>query len=302
MQILKDMHIDFLKHRITALAVSIVLIIAGIVSLSVKKGPDLGIDFTGGTIVQVKFEQPVSMDLIRQVLTEADYEGFGLQSFPKTNSVLIKIKKSDTAAAQIGDTVQKILSEQVTGNPLVMERIEFVGPVVGRYLIRQTLLAIVFSMIGIILYVGFRFKSGVWGVAGVVALLHDVFIVLGVFSMFNKEITLTIIAAFLTIAGYSVNDTIVIFDRIRENIRLMRKESLYTIMNQSLNETLSRTMMTSITTLAVVTALFIFGGDVIHDFAFGLIIGIFVGTYSSIFVATPLVYVWQNYLDAGSKR
>lgn len=288
--------------RRPAFVLSIGLVLAGCVSLVVQKGPNLGIDFTGGTIVQIAFEKPQSIDEVRSVLDGEGIAGFNLQSFVKTNSILIKIKRSEKPSAIIGDMMQKIISEKIPANPFVMERIEFVGPVVGKHLVRQSLMAVVFSMVGIILYVGFRFKSGIWGFAGVIAVLHDVFIVLGIFSICHKEITLTVVAAFLTLAGYSVNDTIVIFDRIRENLRLMRKESLYTIMNQSLNSTLSRTMMTSLTTLAVVAGLFLFGGDVIHDFAFGLLIGIVVGTYSSIFVAVPLVYVWQTRIEEANKK
>lgn len=288
--------------RRPAFVLSIGLILAGCISLIVQKGPNLGIDFTGGTIVQIAFEKPQSIVEVRSVLVGEGIAGFNLQSFVKTNSILIKIKRSEKPSAIVGDVMQKIISEKIPANPFVMERVEFVGPVVGKHLIRQSLMAVIFSMVGIILYVGFRFKSGIWGFAGVVAVLHDVFIVLGIFSICHKEITLTVVAAFLTLAGYSVNDTIVIFDRIRENLRLMRKESLYTIMNQSLNSTLSRTIMTSLTTLVVVAGLFLFGGDVMHDFAFGLLIGIVVGTYSSIFVAVPLVYVWQTRIEEAHKK
>lgn len=288
--------------RRPAFVLSIGLILAGCISLIVQKGPNLGIDFTGGTIVQIAFEKPQSIVEVRSVLVGEGIAGFNLQSFVKTNSILIKIKRSEKPSAIVGDVMQKVISEKIPANPFVMERVEFVGPVVGKHLIRQSLMAVIFSMVGIILYVGFRFKSGIWGFAGVVAVLHDVFIVLGIFSICHKEITLTVVAAFLTLAGYSVNDTIVIFDRIRENLRLMRKESLYTIMNQSLNSTLSRTIMTSLTTLVVVAGLFLFGGDVMHDFAFGLLIGIVVGTYSSIFVAVPLVYVWQTRIEEAHKK
>ncbi len=303
MQLLKDTHIDFLKMRMGAFVLSSVLIAVGAVSLISRKGPNLSIDFSGGTMVQVAFKDPQSLEDVRTVLSENDdYFGFGLQSFPKTNSVLIRIKRSGRESAKVGDAVQALLREKIPGNPFVMERVEFVGPVVGRHLVKQAFLAIIFSMVGIIIYVGFRFKSGVWGVAGVIALLHDIFIVLGIFSVMNKEISLTIVAAFLTLAGYSVNDTIVIFDRIRENIRLMRKESLHDIMNQSLNGTLSRTVITSLTTIMTVLVLYLFGGEVIHDFAFGLLIGVIVGTYSSVFVAAPLVYVWQGYLDKSQRK
>ncbi|MBD3272647.1 MAG: protein translocase subunit SecF [Elusimicrobia bacterium] len=302
MQILQNTNIDFLKLRNGAFVISLVLIIAGVTSLVLKKGPNLGIDFTGGSIVQVLFDKPQSLDSIRDVLNAEGFESISLQNFTNTNSVLIKIKQSENSSAAVGDRVQEILAESFSDNPFVMERVEFVGPVVGRHLVRKALMAIIFSMVGIILYVGFRFRSGVWGIAGVVALLHDVVIVLGLFSILNKEITLTVVAAFLTLAGYSVNDTIVIFDRIRENIRLMRKDSLEKIMNHSLNGTLSRTVMTSMTTLIVVLALLIFGGEVIHDFAFGLTAGIIVGTYSSLFIATPLVYIWQTRIEHTGRK
>lgn len=297
MRLVRDTHIDFLRFRKRAFILSIVLIVTGLVSLIIKKGPNLGIDFSGGTLVQLSFEKLQSLDQVRSVLDEEGFLGFGLQRFSKHNSILIRIKKSEKKEEMAGDAIQRIIREKIPDNPFVMERVEFVGPVVGRHLVNRALWAVILSMIFIVIYVGFRFKSGIWGIAGVAALFHDVFIVLGIFSVMNKEITLTVVAAFLTLAGYSVNDTIVIFDRIRENIRLMRKESLYEIMNQSLNGTLSRTVMTSLTTLLAVLALFLFGGEVLHDFAFGLLFGIIVGTYSSIFVATPLVYMWQMRIE-----
>jgi preprotein translocase SecF subunit len=165
-----------------------------------------------------------------------------------------------------------------------------VGPRIGKYLTNRALLAIILSLSGIIIYVAFRFKSPVWGISAVIALLHDVFIVLGLFCIFDKEITLTVIAAVLTLAGYSVNDTIVIFDRIRENLSLMRKETLNKIINTSINQTLSRTAITSLTTEFVLLSLFFLGGEVIHDFSFVLLFGVVIGTYSSIFIASPIVY------------
>ncbi|MFN3967222.1 MAG: protein translocase subunit SecF, partial [Endomicrobiia bacterium] len=177
----------------------------------------------------------------------------------------------------------------------IIERTEFVGPSIGRHLTKRAIYAILLSLLGIIIYVGIRFKSTVWGVSGVVALAHDVFITIGLFSVLNKEINLTVIAALLTLAGYSINDTIVIFDRIRENLSLLRKEPLEKIINTSINQTLSRTIITSLTTELVVIALFFFGGKVIHDFSLAFLFGCIIGTYSSIFVASPMVLEWINY-------
>lgn len=284
-------HFDFLKSRKTFFWVSAALALAGLVSLILKGGPRLGIEFTGGTLIQVRLEKPMSLEAMRQVLAQGQFAA-ELQSIPSTNSFIIRIAGEAAKTQEVSERLREHLQQSLIENPYVLERAEFIGPAIGRHLMRQALLAIVLSLGGIIVYVAFRFKSGIWGFAGVLALAHDVFITVGLFSVFNREITLTVVAALLTLAGYSINDTIVIFDRIRENLRLSRKEPLYQLVNRSLNETLSRTIITSLTVFLVLLALFFFGGEVIHDFSFALLFGVVIGSYSTLFIATPLVYSW----------
>ncbi|MBN1621184.1 MAG: protein translocase subunit SecF [Endomicrobiales bacterium] len=301
MEILKKMNIDFIGQRRLFFIVSVVVILSGAISLLVKGGPNLGIDFKGGILLQLAFEKQMNMDDLRSTLNESDIIGYELQS-SDNNSVIIRIKKADFNAEGFARKVVKTLSEKYPDNKVEIERSEYVGPAIGHHLVKQAFFAIIFSLLGIIVYVAFRFHSGLWGIAGVLALAHDVFIVIGIFSIFNKEITLTVIAAILTLAGYSINDTIVIFDRIRENLRMLAKSDLPTVINSSINQTLSRTVITSLTSFLVVLALFLFGGEVIHDFAFALVIGIIVGTYSSIYIASPLVYEWELYRKRREKR
>ncbi|MBN1823567.1 MAG: protein translocase subunit SecF [Endomicrobiales bacterium] len=268
------------------------MILAGAVSLVLKGGPNLGIDFKGGVLLQLSFSQSMDLDTLRGTLTSGGIDGFELQSTSR-DWIIIRVKKTDITQDELSEKLLAILKEKFPDITVNIESTEYVGPAVGRHLFKQAFFAIIFSLLGIIVYVAFRFHSGIWGTAGVLALAHDVFLVLGLFSILDKEITLTVVAALLTLAGFSINDTIVIFDRIRENTRLLVKEELGNIINRSVNETLSRTIITSLTVFFVVLTLFLFGGDVIHDFAFALLIGVVVGSYSTIFVASPIVYEWQ---------
>jgi preprotein translocase subunit SecF len=298
---LKKMNIDFVNKRKLFFMISASLILIGAVSLFFVRGLNLGIDFKGGILIQMLFEKQMNMDDLRSTLSSEGIEGFELQS-SENNSVIMRIKRSDFNAEGFSKKISNLFTEKYPDNPMEIERTEYVGPAIGRHLVKQAMFAVVFSMFGIIFYVAIRFHSGLWGIAGVVALAHDVFIVIGIFSILDKEITLTVIAAILTLAGYSINDTIVIFDRIRENIRMLAKEDLATVINKSINQTLSRTVITSLTSFLVVLSLYLFGGEVIHDFAFALLIGIVVGTYSSIYIASPLVYEWETYRKIREKR
>ncbi len=293
MQLFQEFNIDFLKKRWIFFAISIVLVLVGIVSL-ISKGANLGIDFRGGTMLELTFANPVSVAEIREALNSHNLTGSEIQDFTEDNRVIIRVKKGKDITIQTSQRIQKALMEGLKDNNFVIDRDEMVGPSVGNYLMKRARGAIFWSFIGIIIYVAFRFKSGIYGMAGVIALIHDVFIVFGVLSLANKEITLTVIAALLALAGYSINDTIVVYDRIRETTRLRRKDTFYDIVNRGINSTLSRTMITSLTTFLVVSSLFFFGGSVIHDFAFTLLFGIIIGTYSSIAIAAPLVYEWET--------
>jgi len=293
-QILQNVNVDFIGKRYLFFGVSVSLILIGLVSFLVRGGLNLGIDFKGGILMQISFAQTVNIDDIRSKLTAASISSFELQS-AQGNTIIIRAKSTDIDAEAFAKNIQGVLGAAYASNTVTLDRTEYVGPAVGRHLVKQALSAILFSLLGIILYVAVRFHSGIWGMAGVIALAHDVVIVLGMFALFNYEVSLTIVAAILTLAGYSINDTIVIFDRIRENRRLMSKEDFGVIINKSVNQTLPRTFNTSATTFAVVLALYFFGGAVIHDFAFALLVGIIVGTYSSVYVASPLVYEWEVY-------
>lgn len=294
MQLFGKTHIDFVGKRWIGFVLSLALLAAGITSLVMKGGPKLGIDFTGGILMQVKFTQAVPTEDIRSTMDQAGYKGTEIQDIINSSSVIIRIPKSNLAVTEEVKKIQDILNAKWGAQGLTVERTEMVGPKVGAQLSKQASLALFWSWIAIIVYVGFRFKSTVHGVAGVIALVHDVLVVLGIFSILNKEITLTVIAAFLTIVGYSINDTIVVYDRIRENMRLLRDKTLGEIINISINDTLSRTIITSLTVVIALVALFFWGGEVIHDFALAMLIGVIIGTYSSIAVASPLVYEWET--------
>ncbi|OGS24328.1 MAG: protein-export membrane protein SecF [Elusimicrobia bacterium RIFOXYB2_FULL_48_7] len=293
MRLLKNANIDFISKRHTFFAISAALILITVVSILMHKGLNLGIDFTGGLLVEVKFTAPLQLESIRKALNDSGVTSFELQSFPSKNSIHIRVQDSQSISAEkITAQIKEGLSKSEVTKDFTVERAEFVGPSVSKHLSKQATWAILLSFVGIIAYVAFRFKSPIWGIAGVLALVHDVVITIGLFSLFDREITLNVVAALLTLAGFSINDTIVIYDRIRENISLLRKESLANILNISVNQTLSRTIITSLTVEMVLLTLFFFGGDVIHDFSLALLFGCIIGTYSTVFVASPLVYEW----------
>lgn len=294
MQLFKKTNFDFIGKRYPAFVLSSILLLSGIVSLVIKGGPKLSIDFTGGTLVQLGFQQSITMGDLREFLKTAGYPDAELQDIPEAKSVIIRVAQSQTSAVLLGQQMQKLIQDKFPGSQPVVQRAEYVGPAVGRALADQAFWAIVWATILIIVYVAFRFRSTLWGVCSIAALVHDVLSVVGLFSILNKEISVTVVAGILTLAGYSMNDTIVVYDRMRENLRLSKKETLGEIINRSVNETLSRTIMTSMTVAITVAVLFFFGGIVIHDFAFAMLWGVFVGSYSSIFVAAPIIYEWQS--------
>jgi preprotein translocase subunit SecF len=386
MRILKETHIDFLGKRYLALALSTLMISAGLISLVINGGPNLGIDFAGGSQIVVRFAEPQELDAVRDVLAEAGLENASIQEFEAdSNEILIRTpgvlegQEIDTAVATVSTAMDRLtgaiatdapdlnavdrdvlvgmllranpneydLELQLEGaetayceavrpildlradigvisdwsqvealgmDPAVLDIVrdgtrlsgyaiinsESVGPQVGQDLRRQTTQAILWALVGMLAYISYRFEFK-FGVAAVIALVHDVTIALGAFSLTGREFNLPVVAAFLTIVGYSLNDTVVVFDRIRENSTALRRASLFDRINTSLNQTLSRTLLTSGTTMIVVLSLFFYGGPVINDFSFALLVGIVVGTYSSLFVASPIVYVWQQ-RDAARRR
>jgi preprotein translocase subunit SecF len=303
MQIIKpDINIDFIGRRKIVLVFSLVLILAGVASLIVKGGPNYGIDFAGGMLVQVKFEQDTTAPEIRQALADIDLGPIGVQQFGDApNEFLIRTQTTSDELTNLANQIDVVLEQTYGADTVELRRAEMVGPQVGQELRKKGMLAILYAMVGILIYVTWRFEFR-FAVGAIIALAHDVLITLGLFSIFNREIDLPIIAAFLAIIGYSLNDTIIVYDRIRENMAKNTKESLPKVINNSINQTLSRTIITSGTTLMVVLALFIFGGGVIHNFAFALLIGILVGTYSSIFVASPILIFWDDWRKKSSKE
>ena len=387
MQFFGETHLNFVGTRRTAFFVSVILILAGLVSLAIKGGPDLSIDFEGGTLVQVRFDEPIEIGRLRTVVDEAGYSGGQIQVFGDPNEYLIKVEKVDESGlasarllkalelvapgldwravsvkemppdyasgfeggnlivvaadsippieeletqlreAGIGivkatketsgslavnlpyqgveaKAAEKLKTELIAAFPdreIEIRRTETVGPKIGEELKNRTWAASVISIFGILIYISWRFEFK-FAIGAIIALIHDVVITVGIFSILNKEISLAIIAALLTIVGYSLNDTIVVFDRIRENFSLRRRESYGAMVNISINESLSRTIITSLTTLIVVLFLLFIGGEVIRDFAFALMVGILVGTYSSVYVASPILIEWQTRMAARKKK
>ena len=278
----ENLKIDFMGKRKYAVVLSAILII-GSFALLFTKGLSFGIDFTGGTLIEVAYPETAGLGGIRDVLEEVGFGDAQVQHFGTSRDVLIRIApRADRASAELSEEVLAALRNADAA--VEMRRVEFVGPQVGEELTEQGGLAVLYALIGILIYVALRFEYR-FAVGAVAALVHDVIITLGVFSLVQIEFDLTVLAAILAVIGYSLNDTIVVFDRIRENFRKMRKGTPQQVMNASINQTLSRTIMTSLTTLLVLFSLFFLGGEIIHSFALALIVGVFVGTYSSIFVA-----------------
>lgn len=289
-QILKQLDIDFLgKRRIAAIASGALLVISLLSILF--RGFNFGLDFTGGTVIELGYETPVEVAEISNRLADADVEDATVQYFGSNRDILIRIapQAGEEASAELSDRVFRLLSEGAA-TAIELRRVEFVGPQVGEELREQGGLAVLFALIGILVYVALRFEWR-FAVGAVAALMNDVLITLGVFSIFAIPFDLTVLAAVLAVIGYSLNDTIVIFDRIRENFRKMRKGTVLEISNRSVNQTLSRTIITSGTTLLVLFALYFLGGEAISGFSLALIIGVVVGTYSTIYIATAAA-VW----------
>ncbi|EFK06713.1 export membrane protein SecF [delta proteobacterium NaphS2] len=341
MQFIKPgVNVNFIGKRKIAFILSSFMILATIFLLVWRGGPNYGVDFSGGVLVQIKMAQKVSPSEIKKALKVVDLEDSIVQEFGEAGQLeyLIRIRKTEVELSSLGDRVEKAL-KAAFGDKVEIRRVEMVGPKVGKDLRQKALFAIFYSILFIAIYISGRFElkwlmsiimalclafvvyitSGLgisvtwlilialivtltlclflnlkYALGAIIAIIHDVTITVGFFALTEREISLSIIAAFLTIVGYSLNDTIIVFDRIRENVRHFRRKPFEETMNQSINETLSRTILTSGTTLIVILALFVLGGGVIHDFAFALLVGVVVGTYSSIFVASPILMIWEG--------
>ncbi|MCH7768605.1 MAG: protein translocase subunit SecF [Nitrospinae bacterium] len=287
---------DFIGRRWIAISASAVLIVIGLLTAGIR-GLNYGIDFAGGTLVELRMPRDVDIEDVRRELRGIGMGDSTIQHYGSKDEILIRMMRSPKRIEGLQGEIIKALEVVYGQGKIELRRTEVVGPQVGAALRKQAALAMAYALIGILIYITIRFEFR-FAVAAILALVHDVLITLGAFAVTNKELSLPVIAAFLTIVGYSLNDTIVVFDRIRENLKLFRRESYEAVFNRSINETLSRTILTSFTTMLVVLALFFLGGEVIHDFAFALLVGIVVGTYSSIFVASPILVFWQRLMPS----
>ncbi len=296
MELIKDTKIDFIGLRKAAFIVSAVLLLAGIFSfvmISLGKA-NLSIDFTGGTNVQVRFADKVKIGDLRHALEAGGIGDVQIQEVSGTNDYFIKTKLSDTDDEPVAGKITSILSTRLKDAKFEVLGSNMVGPGVGKSLKKYAIIAIVLALLGIIIYIAWRFTF-ISGLAATIATFHDVLVVSAVFYFLGKEFNLLVITALLTVAGYSLQDTVVVFDRIRENAAKMKaRDDFGQVINKSVNEVLGRTVVTGISTFICLIAIMIFGGDVLFDFAFALVLGLIIGTYSSIFVASPIVYAWRR--------
>jgi preprotein translocase subunit SecF len=290
-ELIKNVNIDFLGKRKLAGMISGAIILAGLVSIVLHGGPLYSIDFEGGTEIQVLFTESTSVESVRSALTEIGYGDAMIRGFGNEDEFLIHVKTATQSEEQV-NTIREALAS-IHGGSYEVRRLETVGPKIGKELRGDMISAVLIAMAGIVIYISIRFQF-MYAIGALVALTHDILITLGLFSLLNMEISLSVLAAFLFIVGYSLNDTIVVFDRVRENAKEKRHDSFLSVINLSLNQTLNRTVITSLTTLTVVLILLFFGGEVIKPFAFALTVGLVVGTYSSIFVASPVVLAWDE--------
>jgi len=295
MQLLGKTNIDFIGMKKFTFIISGIIALIGIIGIvQIGRGAaNMGIDFSGGTSMQLKFAQPLTIQAAREALAKGGVKEVELQEITGGNQLLIKMNKSEIGAGKAADNVQAILTQAFPANPFSVESSTEIGPSIGEKLKKDTLVAVALSMLGIIIYIAWRFDYK-FGVAAVAATMHDVLAIIAVFYVLDKEVNLLLITAVLTIAGYSLTDTVVVFDRIRENMHKSLKDPLSVVFNRSINEVLSRTIITSLTTFMAAISLFLFGGEVIHDFAFALVVGVLVATYSSVFVASPIVALWEK--------
>ncbi|MEC9376634.1 MAG: protein translocase subunit SecF [Candidatus Neomarinimicrobiota bacterium] len=300
MRFIKETHIDFMGKTRLAVTLSTVMILAGIASIVVKGGLNLSIDFKGGTLVAVNYTEDVDITEVRSVLANVSIDGqlfdfshAEIKHFGDESNIAVRIPsledEPDQFPQKFVDNMANAFPNRVPEdeNDFILS-IEKVGPKIGAELSGDAVMAIIWALLLILIYISFRFEFK-FAVGAIMALSHDILVTLGIFSILDYEISLAIVAAFLTIVGYSLNDTIVIFDRVRENLKALKKSTMDMVVNQSINESLSRTIITSLTTFFVVLVLFLVGGEVIHSFSFAMIIGVIVGTYSSIFVASPVI-------------
>ncbi|MGZ3514995.1 MAG: protein translocase subunit SecF [Thermodesulfobacteriota bacterium] len=295
-------HIDFIGIKKITLLISTVVILICFGSIFFHGGLKYGVDFSGGLLIQIKFSKPISISELRGALDAMGSKEAMVQAFGGENEFLIRVEKSSEELEAMSKNIQASLQQQFKDKPFEIRRAEVVGPKIGKDLKKKALWAVGLSLVAILIYVAFRFHEISYGLGGIISLFHDVIVVYGAISILGIEYSLNVMAVVLTIVGFSINDTIVIFDRVRENIKKMRKENLETIFNVSINETLGRTILTNGTVMVVVLILFFFGGPVIHDFATAMVVGMITGTYSTVYIASPVVLAWEKYVSRGRRR
>jgi preprotein translocase subunit SecF len=295
LEILGKTNIDFMGKRHVAFLFSGMMVLLGIIAVvQIGRGAaNLGIDFAGGTAVELKFEKPIRIDEARKALESQGLTNADLQEFVNDNKLLVRVKAGTTIEEKIADRIVAVFRKEFADNAFVVQSSTEIGPTIGKKLQQDALIAILISFIGIIVYIAARFEFR-FGVAAAIATFHDVLAVLGAFYLLDKEITLLVVTALLTLAGYSLTDTVVVFDRIRENLKSRRRDSTESIINNAINQVLSRTIVTSLTVVLVLIPLTIGGGAVLHDFSLALLSGVIFGTYSSVFVASPLLVLWPG--------
>ncbi len=294
-EIVGKTNFDFMeKRKYTFIASGVMVFIGCVAVFQIGWGTaNLGIDFAGGTAVQLRFDKPMPIDQARDALLQGGLGEADLQEIVRENKLMIRVKDSNTIEEEVADRIVKVFEDAFSDNKFLVDSSVEIGPTIGKKLQTDALVAIFISIIGIILYVAARFEIR-FGIAAALATFHDVFVVLGIFYILDKEITLLVVTALLTLAGYSLTDTVVVFDRIRENLRIRRRQPVNQVINAGINQVLSRTMITTLTIVLVLIPLTFFGGEVLHDFSLALLIGVLVGTYSSIFVASPILVVWTG--------
>lgn len=295
LEILGKTNIDFMGKRRFSFLFSGIMVVLGLMAvIQISRGAaNLGIDFVGGTAVQLKFDQAIRIEEARKILEENGLANAELQEFGQENKLLIRLKTSTTLEEKVAERVVAVFTKEFPSNHFVVDSSMEIGPAIGQKLQQDALIAVLISFAGIIFYVAARFELR-FGIAAALATFHDVLAVLGAFYILDKEITLLVVTALLTLAGYSMTDTVVVFDRIRENLRLRRRDSEETIINNAINQVLSRTIVTSLTVVLVLIPLTLAGGEVLHDFSLALLGGVIIGTFSSIFVASPLLLLWPK--------
>ncbi|MBQ27112.1 MAG: protein translocase subunit SecF [Nitrospiraceae bacterium] len=294
-EIVGKTNFDFMGKRKYTFTVSGLMVFIGCVALfQIGWGTaNLGIDFAGGTAVQLRFDNPMPIDQARDALGKSGLGDADLQEIVRENKLMIRVKESTTIEEEVADRIVKVFEDAFPENQFVVDSSVEIGPTIGKKLQKDALVAIFISLVGIILYIAARFEVR-FGFAAAVATFHDVFVVLGIFYILDKEITLLVVTALLTLAGYSLTDTVVVFDRIRENLRIRRRQPIDQVINAGINQVLSRTIITTLTIVLVLIPLTFFGGEVLHDFSLALLIGVLIGTYSSVFVASPILVVWKG--------